>query len=62
MAPGNEGCTGNVLRSFVVRTDEVIKAREVIMRKLYFSHPEAPHEKLNVAFNLFLRIVITCFQ
>lgn len=62
IAPGNEDCTENVLRSFADRTDDFIKAREVIISKLYFSHPEVLKEKLNVALNLFQRIVVTCFQ
>lgn len=39
-----------------------IKAREVIISKLYFSRPENLQRKLKMAKKLFQRIVVTFFQ
>lgn len=61
IAPGNEDCPENVLRSFVHRTDRFIKTREIIISKLYFSRPEGLYRELKVALNLFQGIVIPCF-
>lgn len=70
IAPGDEDYWVKCLRLFVHRTDGFIKARGVIISKLYFSHPEGLFEKIKGGFkiitayrrDLFSKKDLRCFR